>query len=138
MTGSSCLSRPSLRPEDVLLLYCARTRLDSGKAERLRALLNEKLDWLYLCETAMQHGMAPLVYCHLNTVAPEAVPVTWREFLRILIEDNARRALGLTARLFRVLEIFEANGILAVPYKGPALAALVYGNLALREFVDLD
>ena len=29
-------------------------------------------------------------------------------------------------------------GIEAVPYKGPVLAACMYGNLALRQFVDLD
>ena len=138
MTGSSSRSRPDLCPEELLLLCCARTRLDAQKAERLRALLSEKLDWLYLCETAMQHGMVPLVYWHLISVTPEAVPVAWMEFLRILFESNGRRNLELTAQLLRILEIFEANGILAVPYKGPTLAVLAYGNLALRNFLDLD
>src|SRR5712692_696029 len=138
MTGLSSLSRPGLCPEELLLRCCAPTRLDAQKAERLRALLSEKLDWLYLCETAMQHGMVPLVYWHLISVTPEAVPVAWMEFLRILFESTGRRNLELTAQLLRVLEIFEANGILAVPYKGPTLAVLAYGNLALRNFTDLD
>ena len=30
------------------------------------------------------------------------------------------------------------QGIAAIPYKGPVLAAAVYGNLALRTFSDLD
>ncbi len=137
MTGGS-LSRPSSRPEDVLLLCCARTHLDAGKTQQLRALLDENLNWLYLVEAAMQHGMTPLLYWQLNAVRAEAVPVAWREFLRTLFEDHARRNLSLTAQLLRVLEILEANGILAVPYKGPALAVLAYGNLALRNFIDLD
>src|SRR5712692_636112 len=131
-------SRPNLCSEDVLLLCCSRTHLDSGKAEQLRALLNENLNWLYLVEAALQHGMAPLVHWQLNAVQPEAGPAAWREFLQILFARDARRNLSLTAHLLRLLEVFERNGILAVPYKGPTLAVLAYGNLALRNFMDLD
>ena len=35
---------------------------------------------------------------------------------------NARRCTLLTRELLRLLEIFEANGIAAIPFKGPALA----------------
>ena len=44
----------------------------------------------------------------------------------------------MTAELFKVLDLFVAHGIAAIPYKGPTLAVLAYGNLAFREFVDLD
>ena len=37
-----------------------------------------------------------------------------------------------------MLEDFENHGITAIPYKGPALALQVYGDLKLRSFVDLD
>ena len=33
---------------------------------------------------------------------------------------------------------FESHGVSAIPYKGPVLAASAYGNLGLREFVDID
>jgi hypothetical protein len=122
----------------MLLLCCARTRLGAEKAERLHGLLHEKLDWFYLVEAAVQHGMTPLLYWHLHNVDPEAVPAMWMEFLRASFEGNVAGNLDLPAQLLRILEIFQANGILAVPYKGPALAALAYGNLALRDFVDLD
>jgi hypothetical protein len=51
---------------------------------------------------------------------------------------NTHRNLFLTGELLRLLNLFEAQGIFAIPYKGPALAAVAYGNLALREFADLD
>jgi hypothetical protein len=44
----------------------------------------------------------------------------------------------LTGELARLLKSFNENGIKAVPYKGPALAVQLYGNLALRQFCDLD
>ena len=53
-------------------------------------------------------------------------------------QNNVARNLLLTAELCQILQTFEAAGIEAVPYKGPALAVYAYGNLALRRFVDLD
>ncbi len=44
--------------------------------------------------------------------------------------------LRMTGELVRLLNLFEDHGIVAIPYKGPTLAALAYGNLALREFED--
>ena len=38
----------------------------------------------------------------------------------------------------RILEEFKSHGITVIPYKGPILAIQAYGNLAFREFDDLD
>jgi hypothetical protein len=57
----------------------------------------------------------------------------WRRY-----ENNARLNLERTRELLRILGLFHAHSILALPYKGPALAQMLYGNVALREFEDLD
>jgi len=45
----------------------------------------------------------------------------------------------LSGELLNILRLFEAHHIPAIPYKGPVLAASVYGDLAwLRQFGDLD
>jgi hypothetical protein len=44
----------------------------------------------------------------------------------------------LTRTLVELLELLASHGILAMPIKGPALAISAYGDLALREFGDLD
>jgi hypothetical protein len=49
-----------------------------------------------------------------------------------------RRNLALAGELLRLLRLFEAHGIAVVPYKGPVLATVAYGNLSFREFFDLD
>jgi Uncharacterised nucleotidyltransferase len=38
----------------------------------------------------------------------------------------------------QLLGVFEAHGIGTIPYKGPSLASCAPGNLALRQFGDLD
>ena len=121
-----------------LLLCCARTQMDAARAERIRALLREELDWDYLLGTAFRHGMLPLLYWHLNAICPEAVPKSSLDSLRDGFYTTAWYNLFLTEELLKLLKLFAAHNIPAVPFKGPALAILVYGNLALRKFGDLD
>ena len=37
-----------------------------------------------------------------------------------------------------VLDLLKSKDIVAIPYKGPVLTIQTYGNLAFREFDDLD
>ncbi len=137
MSRGSAPAEP-LRAEHELILRCARTRLRPEDAERIRALAGGALDWLLLVETAVRQGVSPLVYWHLKALCADTVPPAFLEFLQISFENTTRQNLSLTAHLFRILEIFEAKGILAIPYKGPVLASLAYQSLAQREFSDLD
>jgi len=126
------------RPEIELLLCCARTVRSPETAAHIRALLQEGIDWEYLLRTARRHGVAPLLYWHLDATCSDAVPKNAFDHLRDHFRANGLRNLFLTGELVRLLNAFEAREISAIPYKGPALAASVYGNLALREFNDLD
>lgn len=131
-------SVPVSRPEEEVLLCCARTTKGPEVTARIEALLWEGMDWDYLLQTAHVHGMAPLLYWHLDAARPRPVPESVFDHLRDHFRANSLHNLFLTGELLRLLDTFGAHGILAVPYKGPALAAYVYGNLALRQFIDLD
>lgn len=127
-----------MRPEAELLLCCARSQMDSARAARIRALLQEGIDWSCLLQRALPHGLAPLLYWNLNATCPEAVPQATLTHLRNHFHANARRNLFLTGELLKLLNLLEVHGIPAIPLKGPVLAASVYGNLAFRWFGDLD
>jgi hypothetical protein len=121
-----------------LLLCCARTTVAPQVVARLRELAATNLDWEYLFLLARRHAVVPLLYVQLEKHASDLVP---REFLRKLKQqylENAARNTVLTAELCRLIGLFAAAGIEAIPYKGPALASFAYDNLALRRFVDLD
>ena len=126
------------RPEVELLLCCARTCINSETAERIKALLQEDIDWDYLLRTALWHGVLQLLYWSLNATCPEAVPKAILDQLRDYFHTLARRNLFLTRELLKLLNLLAAHEIPAIPYKGPVLAASAYGNLALRQFCDLD
>jgi hypothetical protein len=78
------------------------------------------------------------MYRNLEAHCWESVPRSVQEELQSHFTANARRNLILAAELLRLLKLFEAHGIPTVPFRGPTLAVLVYGDLALREFGDLD
>lgn len=127
-----------LRPEHELILACAHTNLPPGAEEKIRRLVQGELDWLILMSTAVDQQVAPLLYTHLNNLTPQIIPHDWMEFLRLFCENSARHSLYLSCELLRILEVFGANGIQLIPFKGSVLALLAYGNLALRSFSDLD
>lgn len=127
--------RREFPPGVELLLSCARTRPD---AERIAQLAGGGIDWPHLVRLGALHEVTPLVYHSLRAACWPAVPTAIQEKLHEYSLANARRSLHLAGELLRLAELFEAHKIPMAPFKGPVLAASAYGDLGLREFVDLD
>jgi hypothetical protein len=127
--------KPTGRPEDELLLACARVHVNS---ERIRSLLAADPDWAYLREAAKRHRVLPLLAESLGECGASVVPAEELVFLQEFAKQVGCLNLHLTSKLLAILERFEKQGIAVVPYKGPVLAALAYENLSLRQFQDLD
>src|ERR1700733_14674971 len=129
----------SSRPVEIaLLLACARTHITPEIADRITALVQENVNWIALIRLAMRHEVMPLLYRGLQQTCAEATPSQILAPLRRRYEDQAAQSRRHTAELLRILPAFKSSGVFAVPYKGPALAQRLYGDLALREFGDLD
>jgi len=127
---------PSL--EKQLLVCCARTSLTPEGAAKIREILAGPLDWDFLLWEAEENSVSPLLERHLSAVAPSAAPAAAQEQLKKTCRANTVRCLYLTAELINILRLFQAQSIPTIPYKGPVLAAQAYGDVALREFEDLD
>jgi hypothetical protein len=124
--------------EAELLLLCASSRMESERADRIKALVRKNVDWTYLLRMAGRHRVMPLLYWNLNAVCPEDIPKSTLDELRAHFYANGQRNLILTGELLKILDALKEREVLAIPYKGPVLATVAYGNLALREFGDLD
>lgn len=127
-----------MRPEAQLILACSRAHLDSESRDAIAALAARGLDWAAVVGLAEAHGVMPLVYTNLRLAAAEAVPEDALSRLEGLFYSNSLRNFVLRDELFRILAELKSRGIPAVPYKGPAIAENVYGDLSLRRFGDLD
>jgi hypothetical protein len=126
------------RVEDSLLVHCVRNCLGADSAHIVNAIASHELDWSYLTATAFRHGVMPLVYHTLKNTCPDAVPPAALQNLQHLFQANANANLLMTGELIKLLDLFKAHDIVAVPFKGPVLAASAYGDISLRQFVDLD
>jgi hypothetical protein len=112
--------------------------MEAWHVARLRQLLDGALDWNFILGFAESHSLIPLLYTHLHARAPEKVPPPVYEKLREQFRRISALNMYLSGELRRLLKLFSAHDIEAVPYKGPALAATAYGSIALRHFGDLD
>lgn len=133
----------SAPPEVTVLLACLRfylrTTMASAVALHLQAV---DLNWGKLLQTAINHGVMPLLYQSLKAIdcakVTVQVPHSVMLQLQTLNRMNGLHNLSQTQELLNVLAKLEKAGIEAIAFKGPVLAAAVYGNVALRQFGDLD
>jgi hypothetical protein len=94
-------------------------------------------DWEWLLKAARAHGVLPRL-ARIVRDANGATPDPVRRELHARARESATRSLRLTGDLIRILDACAARGIRALAHKGPALALLAYGDLALRPSRDLD
>lgn len=128
-----------LRREDQLLICVARSSLNAITAAKLRALLGDgMLDWDYVLAEAERHGVASLLWRHLQSAGDECVPPTIRARLQTENQRNTERCLWLASELAKVVTTIQQAGIPCIQFKGPTLAMVAYGDLGLRQFADLD
>jgi len=120
------------------LLACARTRMSVEVAACVRTLISGGVDWQALIDAAAAHCVTPLVGRQLLGEFANDLPAEFRALFRVAYERTVRGNLLMAAEMLRLSGRFRAEGMIAVPYKGPLLAAQAYGDFGLRQFVDLD
>lgn len=125
-------------PQQRALLQALRQERPGDKGAGLRAALAQVEDWEGLLRAALEHGVVTSLYRQVAEVCPEAAPPEMLAEMQRLYGVNARRNLRLTGELLQILALLESHGIPAIPLKGPVLAQVAYGDLALRQFIDLD
>lgn len=125
-------------PEEELLLYLLRTTISQETSERIKALVQQGIDWDQLHTLAIDHKVTALLSRSLDKVYPSTVPESFRKDLKTQLQIHAQGNLFLTKELLDLLNLFAQQQIAAIPYKGPVLATAVYGDLMLRPFNDLD
>lgn len=127
-----------LTPEAHLLVLLARTSVNGTIQVEIQDRLRDQVNWTLLWQLARAHGVASLVYRTLVSLGGGAVPRDTMEAFRRHVQANAILSSLLTDELVDLVDAFAAKGIPVIPVKGPTLAATAYGDLMLRDCVDLD
>jgi hypothetical protein len=118
-----------------LLCLAVRPNADLGP---IRELLRRGVDSDTLEELAVQHGVRPNLVRSLSRLSWELVPTTLRQALEAFQHRHLLRALSVSNELVAVTAGFSSAGIDFATFKGPILALQLYGDLALREYSDID
>src|SRR5262249_169417 len=134
----STLLRESVSSEKRLLVACARPVVGADVAREIRELCAAPLDWEFVVNTSPVNSILPLVRRDIFAIAFGLGRANRVERLTKGARANALRCLSLTAELIKMMELLRESGVQALPYKGPVLAVDAYGDVALREFEDLD
>ncbi|MFP4573505.1 MAG: nucleotidyltransferase family protein, partial [Desulfobacterales bacterium] len=123
-----------------LLIRLSRADLKGDeKGEIISFLKTTPIDWGVVFNLCGTHRVLPVLYHNIRQLALQPyLPAFVREklsqrYLRV-IGNNLR----LQKQLLSVLALFESRDIPAVPFKGPVLAQILYGDSALRYCQDLD
>lgn len=120
-----------------ILICTARTSLSENCEECLRrGLQSPATDWTNIVRKALEHGTVGLL-CHHLLAAPFLPPALENAAAEFLIHSR-KNSLSVVQELLAVLNTLEAAKVKAIPYKGPALAEAVYGDVSFRSFRDLD
>jgi hypothetical protein len=121
-----------------LIRACSVTLVTEDRRAMIRSLAGECRDWGFITELCQTHGVSSLVGSNLEAQAADLVPRQIREIFQARFRANACRNLFLMHELLGLVREFRGNGMEVIPFKGPLLAITAYGNVALREFLDLD
>ena len=126
-----------LNPEERLLVGCTKCflepSLDLGKI-----VSHENFDWEKVYEIACRHGVVPILGHWIHEFEGDPVPEKVRQKIQKRNFHNLQKNLLLTMEMSKIEKILESEGIPVAAFKGPVLAEWAYGNVGLREFVDLD
>jgi putative nucleotidyltransferase-like protein len=136
--GSWRKSPGAARPELELNLCCGRALIDPNAKERVRALLRDGLNWPEAVAVSQKHRLSPVVYEVLAATAQDLLPPADLHALRQAAAPSMAAGMVLLRELLRLHPLFEAAQIPVIPYKGPLLAWMAYGNFLRREYLDLD
>jgi Uncharacterised nucleotidyltransferase len=124
-----------LSPEFKFLCCLVRPEPDHGRAVELA---RQKLDWASVADLAAAHSLRPQLLHTLSNSACADNAIDLRRNLDAFQRGHMVRSLYFTSELLKVANTFDKCGIPFATFKGLTLATSLYGDIARREFNDID
>ncbi len=128
-----------LSPDDQLLCAVVVLHPTAEELAQIDALLPQVNDWERTITLLTQHGSAPLLHVKLPHLAnAHCIPPQWVAHVQQVYFKALSRGM-LLYNLFReVVAELQKHNIEIIVLKGAYLSECVYGDIALRQFSDID
>ena len=130
-------------PEERLLIHCSHVQLRLEDKTHAVALLQGPLDWRYLLEVSIRHGLSPLFYHGLQQLSQDVdtarlVPAHAQDELRALYHGTQARNHRLYRTVGEVVKACDRVGAPTMGLKDLQLTREVFPDMGLRPMGDLD
>lgn len=139
MKRSKKFRLPELRPEEQVLLLCARTEIPAALQDEFHRLVGRVGNWDVLIEKAVPHKLSSLVYHHLINSSEAKVPGEVLNQLRLNVFEQSIGYLRIAAVQKKLSSnVLKRHAIPHVFFKGVGLAEELYPNPSYRPSRDID
>lgn len=123
-------------PEFKLLLSCSKLYVGENDLSSNKVILNDKINDDSFIELVDRHAVAPLVHHSLKSIPGVSDQLIFKINQRV--QRNQLMSLSATSMIVRLQKKMDADQIKGIFLKGIPLAAMYYGDIALRESMDID
>jgi hypothetical protein len=121
-------------PTDLFLTQVLRRDWDKSAPDLPVAYL----DWTELVRKALQHGVAGLLCRVLQEMPDDEIPEEIVQAAQSYLERSEQEGSARTAQTLQVVDVLQADGIKALPFKGVTLAVMAHGCPWIRPSRDID
>lgn len=127
-----------LGKEEQLLLACSQSSMDGEAILGARAILAQGIDWTRLLKMSDRLKVLLLVTYNLRRHLSDVIPRVETGRINRIVARAVAHSLFTLRQIDDLLLLLNAEGISAIPFKGPVFAGAFYGNVGLRESEDID
>ncbi len=147
LSQSSSLASSPQSPEAIqqqqdrayqLLVYCLGCYLQGRPLDLANTPWAHDPPWQLMFNLARYQGGMSLLYRILEAEPSGSVPAPLLTALKQAAQQQVAISMQLIQALAQVIRLLERHDIAVISYKGPMLAQVVYGDMGLRRFSDLD
>ncbi|MEA3490833.1 MAG: nucleotidyltransferase family protein [Campylobacterota bacterium] len=118
------------------LITCCQADISKEDRIFLHSYLTQSIDIGIVMDLANQHGVTPIIYKKLQSIDSQNSNLL--SDLKQRYSSIAQINMMMSAELIRLMKIFGESSIEALAFKGPTLSKMLYGDITLRQFGDLD
>ncbi|NIU88371.1 MAG: hypothetical protein GWN56_14205 [Nitrosopumilaceae archaeon] len=128
----------SLTYEQKLIIVLSKANPDTSDIDCIKKLDYKSIDWNYIINFSVAHGITSLIYSNIYNLEDISIPDLEFNKLKTASLQNSKKNLFLTSVLLKVLKDLKMIGIEAVAHKGPVLSKMLYDDITIRDFTDID
>lgn len=121
-----------------LITLLARTYHADSVLEDIYAKIEGDVDWDEVEWLIQHHRVSGLCLQTLRKIRHKAIPTSLLQNLQIRCSEATRNSLVLMNALHQLIVLIQSAGIEVACFKGVVAAQMIYGQLSIRNFSDID